>query len=341
MCVLHLIDSGTPAAGPGQEGWQPADLELRACGLLKRRLAVQQMVLLLGPVAAAARAARLGTSIDALLCPPLGRPELAWRQLRRLIATGSFDLVHCWSANAARLARLAGAQRIVHASLRDGLAPPFEACALVMEPDATGAGVKRTLTLGLLGRGEAADAMRFMSVLAAMDYAGMGIIGILPACAKHLSRARRFAQRLGSRVRFVDSDAPSAVWLAGADLALWLGGEGHGAVPKSWFIAEAHCLGIPVVTVASSAVGTLREAYPQAQLFIAANATIPEVTRILIRLVEDAHLRIAAARAVREHMAASGFADQFVEQVAARWAREGVSCCSQVRSAGTAEESAA
>lgn len=325
MRVLHLIDSGLSGARTASTArWYPADLELRACRTLLQHASVDHLVVLFGPAAAARRAARLGVTPDLIICPPIGCPELSWPALRRLAKAVQPDVVQCWCRRTARMARFAlrgiPLQRVV-----GDLLPPFD--TMPAGSDAP-AGVRKLLrnggfpedamTLALIGRGEAADAQRFLYTLGSLQFSGINIVGLIPTWARQAPRAMRFARRFGSRIRFVMHDDPSVEIIAGADLALWdAPGSACADLPQSWFVAEAHALGVPVIAARNSGIEGLYP--PAAAICFAANDTPPELARIAMPLIEDAALRQTVRREVQQHLASLRSADAFAQQMITRW----------------------
>jgi hypothetical protein len=308
MRVLHLIDSGVRCDPRGAvPSWLPADLEVQACAALMRHAPVWQRAVLLGPAGAARRAAGLGLVADATICAPLGVPRLAWRVLRRMKIAHEADVIHCWSAGATGLVRMAlGREPTVIGA--GGLPPPVELprevsgdAAREASREALGVGAD-SLVLALLGRGADADAVRFARVVGALEYAGLDIVGVVPAWAQHLARGRGFARRFGTRIRLVVSDRPAREVLQLADLALW---DRHGPagdeLPALWSIAEAHAAGVPVV---SAQVDDVAGVYPEAALdwCLAFNSALPELARVLLQLAEDRALRARLSALVREHI---------------------------------------
>jgi hypothetical protein len=243
-----------------------------------------------------------------VICPPLGVPLLAWRALRRVRFAGDCDVIHCWSAGASRLARLALRREptvVGHSALPPPACPVRTPVERTAARAALGVG-PGTLVLALLGRGHDADALRLARMVGALEYAGVSIVGLVPAWARQQSRAKMFAKRFGTRIQLVMSDAPAVEALRGADLALW-DREGAGdserdgdAAPAAWFIAEAHAAGVPVIAARDADVGGL---YPPgaAEACLAFNPAVPELTRVVLKIADDESLLRRLSMEVRDH----------------------------------------
>jgi hypothetical protein len=351
MRVLHLIDSGfrgdRPEAGRTALAW--TDLAAASAAVLQRRSAADQTVCLLGPRGALARAQDEGLVVHVAAAPALGRPEAATPFMSRLLAhEGPFDLIHCWSPEAAAaVTELVSPERLVTVS-REGR-PVAGGAAITFGPaaaEALGAGsgrvtvvpapdvadraarrraVRAGLGLGpdeaavlLIGGAPQADALRFGFMVNLLGYAGCGVVGLLPAWAAQVARADRFV-RYTARNRIVLTERPAADLLAAADLAVF---EGGGPGPTSgfppspaaaqWAIAYAHGAGVPAVAPEWAAAECLYP--PVARGCLALNATLPELARALMGLVNEPGRRLAAAGAL------GGGSGGFVRAVERAWA---------------------
>jgi hypothetical protein len=177
----------------------------------------------------------------------------------------------------------------------------------------------------LLGDAPHASASRFAFALGLACYAGDRVVGIVPAAAADLPRARRLHHKLAREVRLVSSSRPRAQLLAGSDLAVW---EGGGPAP-GWVadeqplpaivpIAEALAAGVPVVAPNWE---MLRDLFaPAARVeCLGLTATSPEIARKLIPLIEHHRRALELGAACRAHLACVDPQRAFVQRTLQAW----------------------
>lgn len=308
--VLHLID-----------GRGTGDAALMACAQVTHGVTdAEHRLCLLGPGELEDRAARLGLPTTDRIAPPLGRPLLAWRGLRRLVRDrGRPDLVHAWSPDAHRLAR-----RALGGSVPCVTVPaPAIAAPRDVDParrrilrEAMGAGPGEPVLL-LAGEGEETDAQRFVFLLGLLAQADVRTIGLIPRASARLSRALRFHRRLGRPTPVFIGNMPAACLADLSDVAVWVGPalSQPGAAMSGASAAQLACL-----QAAGVAVVAPREAMGGAAASLTAacaahNATPPELSRILIPLLKQESLRLDAGRCGRAWIERARPAAAFVAAV--------------------------
>lgn len=316
--VLHLIDE----QGTG-------DAAIMACAAVVRALPhVRHGVCLIGSSEFERRAASLGLATTDRIVPPLGRTPLAWRGLRRFLRDrGRPDLVHAWSDDGRRLARLAGGGALPCVTV------PAPACARPRQPDpATRAALRTAMGVGptdpvllLAGEGPDLDAMRFIFLLGLLAQADVRAIGLVPRGAARLARALRFHRRLGRGEPLLIASRPAADLADVADVAVWTGPalaptNAAVSVPSAAHVACLQAAGVPVVApygAMGAAAGLL------APSCAASNATPPELARLLTPLLRDEPSRSEAGRTARDWVERHRPADAFVEAVEEAYRRFG------------------
>ncbi len=163
-------------------------------------------------------------------------------------------------------------------------------------------GVHGQQVVALIGDGRDADAMRFMYACALASTAGMPVVALMPETGPLQLRATRFAGLSGQPARVLVVSGPIEDVLPAADVALWVGagsgpmspppresGRADHAVHRSW------ALGVPVV-VPAWALHDAGELPPTIQSSLAFDATMPELVRVSLSLLEDADRRRALAQ---------------------------------------------
>jgi hypothetical protein len=121
--------------------------------------------------------------------------------------------------------------------------------------------------------------------------------------------------------------------LGGADVAVWVGERAEDASAAAWFVLEAHARGVPVVGPRCGLGGELHPG--PAGACLAQNATSPELSRVLLPLVEDAAARRAMSQAVRTRAAELGRPERLVRSAMRLWqSREGGAVAGWTRGSG-------
>lgn len=201
--------------------------------------------------------------------------------------------------------------------------------------------VRRELGLGsddcavlLLGAAPYADAMRFVFLLDLLREAGCMAVGIIPASCAQIPRAARF-QRGVRQPRVIVTRRTREGVLPAADLAVWEGG-GPGPTccwdPAPWAawtpIAAAHAAGVPTVAPRWAMTPELYD--PEAAgRCLGSSATLPELARVLLPLVEDRDRRGRAAELVGGHLRSQDLAGGFLEGMERAWAMAAGRACVQ------------
>lgn len=192
--------------------------------------------------------------------------------------------------------------------------------------------VRRELGLGpddcavlLLGAAPCADAMRFVFLLDLLREAGCLAVGIVPASCAQIPRAARFQHGVRQPRVIVTRRTREGV-LPAADLAVWEGG-GPGPTccwdPAPWAawtpIAAAHAAGVPAV---APRWAMIPELYDQeaAGLCLGTSATLPELARVVLPLVEDRDRRGRAAELVAAHVRSQDLAGGYIRGMERAWA---------------------
>lgn len=184
------------------------------------------------------------------------------------------------------------------------------------------------LVLLLLGAPDHGSAMRFVFLMGLLQCAKFPLKGVIPERTGDRARAGRFRRRAHKEIQIVVSARPMDQLARACDIGVW---DGGGPGPTSQWpalagdaesaIAVAHGAGLPTVAPAWAATERL---YPAAARSCAAlNATVPEIARMLIPLVEDASRRRSLGDAVRAHAAEQDWAGAFARVVRDAWARLG------------------
>lgn len=346
MRVLHLIDGGFRAGYTGQDPGVAA----AGCRLLLERAGPLQTVCVLGPRRAVDHIRGLGLRVDTAIAPPLGSPASAWLALRRLAAAhGRPDAVQCWGRSVARLALRAFGESLpriafvqspgwvdadVVLSTGGGTGPAGAICVPPPVLDAGGPGrdeVRRRLgvppdrpLIAQLGVAPQADTLRFTFLVGILNAAGAGVTGLAAGAAAQRARGVRF-RRGREWMPAATSTLPLDHLLPACDAAVFDGGGPSPTAdwpPAPWAasaIAQAHALGVPVVAPAWARGGW----YPDeaAAACLAHNSTLPELSRVLLPILEDAALRSRLSAAARAHAAAMDLASRFVDAVQDAWER--------------------
>jgi hypothetical protein len=343
MRVLHLIDGGFRA---GRRGHDPC-AAAAACTLMLDRAGPLQTVCLLGPRSAADRLRAMGFRIDAAIAPPLGSPASAWLALRRFAAAGGRpDVVQCWGRSVARLALRAFGDSLPRAAFVQSpgwvdadvvlSASPECGPAVHVPPPVLPAGgpgreaLRRSWGIPLdrpvvaqIGVAPQADALRFTFLVGILVHAGVGVTGLACEAAGQRPRGTRF-RRGREHLPLVTCREPLHHALTACDAAVFDGGGPAPTAdypPSPWAataIAQAHALGVPVVAPAWAR----GEWYPDAaEPCLAHNSTLPELSRVLLPLLEDSALRARASAAVAAHAARLDPATRFADGVQDAWER--------------------
>ncbi len=128
MRILHLIDAGSPGAGP-------CSLRLLADSV-KRLEGIHHEVVVVGSGAHLALAHRCGVGAVGAVMPPTGLPARPPGGFRRLVARrragASFDFIHAWTGRCAALAALAAPRRPLVVTLPVGPTPRGVATRFVL-----------------------------------------------------------------------------------------------------------------------------------------------------------------------------------------------------------------
>ena len=319
MRVLHLLHPWIPHAPafPGSAG--DPDAFLRACAE-SMLLAPEHThrVLIVGPAAAAERAARLGVRTEDRIGPALNAPALAAPALRRYLqARPHPDAVQLWGASLVPLASLAMRHLDVYVPDFAGNAstPAPTPGSVLGAPSRAEARARLGLetdepVVGLIGDppGEV-DARWFFVLLGTLEFAGVRVAGVLPAGAKGFARARRLRRSAGRSFDVVVVDGPAHEWLAACDVAVLPPAEtidvssGARDVEVRFAFAaaaaQAASFGVPAVCDTSLLPGGwLPESATEActmKRTLPARAAAP-----VLALVESASLRAQVGEALRE-----------------------------------------
>lgn len=165
------------------------------------------------------------------------------------------------------------------------------------------------------------DVRRIEFLLSSCVTMGLHPIALIPRGVPRIEAFRQHLRRSGRLdvVRFVQS--PTSALVQAADLALLASGtfrdrssRGLGALS----IATAHAHGVPCIAPASVAPDSL---YPDedARACLAFNASLPEIARIMARLVDDDALRNRAAQSVKRSFESSDRIQVFTQAVSWAW----------------------
>jgi len=197
---LHIISAtaqGSPLArNQGSEG---SDLAIATCAALTKGRD-DTRVLLLASRSDALRARSLGLTPDAIIAPPLGRPELAFASLGRVLRTLPRTIrVTAWGPRCARLARISGfvPERPALDAMGD--------VAIAQRSHAEKLDIRRNLgipdeAIVFVGVAEPAcrlDAFFLLRMVSLLDVAGRPAVALFPRRSIGFDRARRFHREIG------------------------------------------------------------------------------------------------------------------------------------------------
>lgn len=226
---------------PTVDGSDAAVLACRAALDLEHADAGNTLVALVGGSTAEARAHELGLGSWNRVLTTLGRPELAWRGLARLLRVhGPFSRVVCWGGHAG----LTRAIRWAVASLPRSVRAPSPPVIVSLGPDSvlsagpvpaalqpdlftrtslrTRLGIRpeERACLLLADPPSLGDANILMYVLGLLENTGEHFVGLCSADSNNLARARNVTASIGLRTRLIQS--PRALWslLPACDVAL-------------------------------------------------------------------------------------------------------------------------
>lgn len=234
MRVLHLLHPWIPhpPAFPGSAA--APDAMIRACAQ-SMLLAPEHThrVLIIGPAAAADRAARLGVRSEDRLCPALNAPALAAPALRRYLQERPRpDAVQLWGTSLVPLAALALRHLDVYVPDLPGSPstptpnPNRTSASATAAPSRAEARARLGIEMaepvvGLIGDppGEV-DARWFFMLLGTLEFAGVRVAGVAPAGVGSFARARRLRRSSGRSFDVAVVDAPPHEWLAACDVAV-------------------------------------------------------------------------------------------------------------------------
>ena len=165
------------------------------------------------------------------------------------------------------------------------------------------------------------DVGRIEFLLSSCTIMGLNPIALIPRGVPRIEELRRHLRKTArfDTVRFVH--APTSTLLQGVDMALLASGTFNNRTSPGLAalgIASAHAHGVPCIAPASIAPASL---YPDedARACLAFNSSLPEVARILARLVEDDELRARAAKSVIRPFETSDRVTQFKQAVSSAW----------------------
>jgi hypothetical protein len=160
--------------------------------------------------------------------------------------------------------------------------------------------------LALIGDGPDADALRFVYACGLVANAGLPVVALMPDQGPRNARARRFAGLIHQPSRLLIVEGAVEWVLPAADIALWVGpspspttppeqrpGQGTHAIRCAWQ------QGIPTVAPRWALAGA--DALPSLiRQYLALDATIPELVRVVLKLLEDPSLRAELVREIRQ-----------------------------------------
>lgn len=358
MRILHLIDGRFRSVDTVRDGG--ADAFYRDCQVLQASAEGQQRVVVVGPRTSVRRAEACGLRVHSALAPVLGRPAAAWRSLRMACAAeGRPDVVHCWGADALRLAtRVFGDSVPRVAVLPQGelayaceriltysepararlLAGGVPAASVIVVPapatpprpsldsgalrDSLGCG--SGFVVALLGEPPQADVHRFAFLIGLLERAAFSVTGLASPRHGQRVRAQAFSKVVHNR-RVVVTDVPLQALLPACDAAVFDGG-GPGPTtlwnPSPWAAPAPIALAHAAgVPVVAPAWADVGEVYPRsvAAACLAPNSSLPELARRLFGLAGDDQLRARTAQAVRSHVHAQNRNAGYVRAVHECW----------------------
>jgi hypothetical protein len=341
MRILHLIDGRFRSADPLRDG--DADAFFRDCRVLQAGAGHHQRVVVVGPRASVRRAETCGLRVHSALAPVLGRPAAAWRSMQiACAAEGRPDVVHCWGADALRLAtRVFGDSVPRVAVLPQGepsyaceriltysepartrlMAGGVQAASVVVVPapatpphpgldraalrDSLGCGPG--FVVALLGEPPQADVHRFAFLIGLLERAAFSVTGLASPRHGQRVRAQAFSKVVHNR-QVVVTDVPLQALLPACDAAVFDGG-GPGPTtlwnPSPWAAPAPIALAHAAgVPVVAPVWADVGDVYPRsaADTCLAPNSSLPELARRLFRLAEDDQLLATTSRAVRAHV---------------------------------------
>lgn len=316
--VLHIVEPWNGPARSWLASGTGSDSLVAACGLCVD--AKRHRTLLLGPARAEARAALTGVYSTDSICPPAGRPELAWSAARRFIrGTGPFDAAVCWGGRAAKLARAVSREipAVFRAELRASEAessgvnllgesrPPLSIDRREWRQSHRIADEDVVVVL-LDDPSHSPNARRFMFILGTLEVAGRRVVGLAPTQSVQVMRARKFRRATGLRTRVIAADRPVQAMLGACDAGVLLGPfdsaarpEGSTAGAARFNLLLAASFGLPVVTAEHPLVTS---GLPQlARECLAHSHHTTDISRALFELIELPGRRVETSAALLAH----------------------------------------
>ncbi len=180
----------------------------------------------------------------------------------------------------------------------------------------------------LLGPGPYADVVRWVFFHGILGMAGVKFTGVVTREAGQFDRGVRYFLSAPAKNRLIVSDWAAAHLLPGMDAAVYEGG-GYGPTTglparpsvSTMPIALAHAAGVPVVAPEWAGDPRLYPAEAREAL-LGANSALPELARVLMRLLEAPTLLTRMGGLIRDHIARQNHAAGFAAAVEAIWTRE-------------------
>jgi hypothetical protein len=180
----------------------------------------------------------------------------------------------------------------------------------------------------LLGPRPYADAVRWVFLHGILGMAGVKFTGVVTREAGQFDRGVRYFLSAPAKNRLIVSDWAGAHLLPGMDAAVYEGG-GYGPTTglpprpsvSTLPIALAHAAGVPVVAPEWAGDPRLYPAEAREAL-LGVNSALPELARVVMRLLETPALLDRMRGLVRDHMTRQNHAAGFAAAVESLWTRD-------------------
>lgn len=179
----------------------------------------------------------------------------------------------------------------------------------------------------LLGHAPHADAVRFVFLAGLLRRAGKDVMPVLSVHAARCRQARVLHRMAAPDLPVVWTRARPGRMATTGDVGVWVGADpawiGKASLQPGdaiWSIARALAIGLPVVAPAY-VLHPLNLPSALVQACAAPTASLPDLARVLLNILDNPSCLPALAAAARDYAAAKNWGHQFARDVASVWHR--------------------